>query len=449
MNNKIPYTSVIARLSEITGLPKRQCEDYLREMISLISEQLGAREEIAVPRLGNFRIVRVNPRKSVDVSTGNDIEIAAHNKVNFTPTAALAEEVNELFSMFENQSLPDNFDESLLEANVTIAEEEKVKTNNDGDKADTSIKDGSQQENITFDIITGEDSTEDNGNVVSEYVLEESEQKNETDECITDTDTSKFKTEETPNEINEDIPGDNTEESSKESEEETLPESDSNSVNEISDNSETANCEEPENKIEEESVNGTGEEYITGNDAQYSDSYIYEKPVRKKATFFWGFVAGLVFAAIVVAFLYFTVLSDVLNKDKEVTAQIKDNEVAPITTVDSIDDSQLISGSREEENVADTRPSDMDVNSDTNIIKYDTISRTRYLTTMARDHYGNFNLWPYIYEENKDILGHPDRIRPGTPVRIPDLKKYGVDPKNPEDIAEAKRKGVAIYSRYK
>ncbi len=38
---------------------------------------------------------------------------------------------------------------------------------------------------------------------------------------------------------------------------------------------------------------------------------------------------------------------------------------------------------------------------------------------MAKEHYGNYNLWPYIYEENKAILGHPDRIRPGTKVIVP------------------------------
>ena len=68
---------------------------------------------------------------------------------------------------------------------------------------------------------------------------------------------------------------------------------------------------------------------------------------------------------------------------------------------------------------------------------------------MAKDHYGNYNLWPIIYEENKAFLGHPDRIRPGTRVVVPPLSKYGVDPDNPEDIARAKKKGVEIYARYK
>lgn len=80
---------------------------------------------------------------------------------------------------------------------------------------------------------------------------------------------------------------------------------------------------------------------------------------------------------------------------------------------------------------------------------YDTISTTRYLTTMAKDHYGNYNLWPYIYMENQAFLGHPDRIKPGTQVVIPPLSKYNVDPNNPGDIAKAKKKGIEIYSRYR
>lgn len=80
---------------------------------------------------------------------------------------------------------------------------------------------------------------------------------------------------------------------------------------------------------------------------------------------------------------------------------------------------------------------------------YDTVSTTRYLTTIAREHYGNFNFWPYIYIENDSILGHPDRITPGTRVVVPPLSKYGVDPSRKEDVEAAKKKGLEIYARYK
>jgi len=52
---------------------------------------------------------------------------------------------------------------------------------------------------------------------------------------------------------------------------------------------------------------------------------------------------------------------------------------------------------------------------------YDTVSPTRFLTTIARDHYGRKDFWVFIYEANANHLRHPNRIRPGTKVLIPDL----------------------------
>ena len=117
-----------------------------------------------------------------------------------------------------------------------------------------------------------------------------------------------------------------------------------------------------------------------------------------------------------------------------VERNVEENQVSVVNNESNkINDSQTI--------VANTQPSDQPV--------YDTISRTRFLTTMAKEHYGNFNLWPYIYEENKQILGHPDRIKPGTRVVIPPKEKYGIDPMNEDCIAKAKQKGEEIYARYK
>lgn len=83
-----------------------------------------------------------------------------------------------------------------------------------------------------------------------------------------------------------------------------------------------------------------------------------------------------------------------------------------------------------------------------NAIAYDRVTTTRYLTTMAREYYGNHEFWPYIYEENKSKLGNPNRTTPGTMVVVPSLKKYGVNPKNPADIEKARSMGREIYARY-
>lgn len=81
-------------------------------------------------------------------------------------------------------------------------------------------------------------------------------------------------------------------------------------------------------------------------------------------------------------------------------------------------------------------------------IAYDKIGKDRFLITMSKDYYGDPNFWPYIYEENRVKFGHPDKIRPGSSVTIPNLKKYGVDPKNPADVEKAKKLAKEIYARY-
>ena len=168
--------------------------------------------------------------------------------------------------------------------------------------------------------------------------------------------------------------------------------------------------------------------------------------------FWWGALCGFVAGCLIGIVAMYMMFPGHFSKEDSPEAEVAVTEVAapadPSAAVGSIaaaEDtaSAVVEEPAEEEvqdEVAPTRPSDEKV--------YDTITKTRYLTTMAQDHYGNFNFWPYIYKENQAILGHPDRIRPGTRVVVPKLSKYGVSADNPKDIAAAKRLGVEIYSRY-
>lgn len=78
----------------------------------------------------------------------------------------------------------------------------------------------------------------------------------------------------------------------------------------------------------------------------------------------------------------------------------------------------------------------------------DTVRPGRFLTTMARRHYGSYEFWVYIYEENASRLSHPDRIPVGTVVVIPDRSSYDIDPSSAESIARARRLSREIYSRF-
>ena len=79
-------------------------------------------------------------------------------------------------------------------------------------------------------------------------------------------------------------------------------------------------------------------------------------------------------------------------------------------------------------------------------VRYDTVSRIRYLTTMSREYYGDFRFWVYIYEENKANIDNPNAIAPGTVVVIPAASKYGIDKDNPASVEKAKAKAVEILA---
>jgi len=54
---------------------------------------------------------------------------------------------------------------------------------------------------------------------------------------------------------------------------------------------------------------------------------------------------------------------------------------------------------------------------------FHTVERGETLSKIAKEHYGNANKYPEIFEANKPMLKDPDKIYPGQVLRIPTLKK--------------------------
>lgn len=79
----------------------------------------------------------------------------------------------------------------------------------------------------------------------------------------------------------------------------------------------------------------------------------------------------------------------------------------------------------------------------------DTVRANHFLTTMARHYYGQMEYWAFIYEANKDKLGHPNRTKPGTIVVIPPIEEIRHGDSDDETMRRAKKLGKEIYDRYK
>lgn len=74
----------------------------------------------------------------------------------------------------------------------------------------------------------------------------------------------------------------------------------------------------------------------------------------------------------------------------------------------------------------------------------DTVGGRRYLSVIARQHYGKDIFWVYIYEENKNRISNPNNVPEGLVVVIPPAEKYNIDPASKESVHAAERKANEI-----
>lgn len=97
MNNnlKISLQEFAAAISQEMATDKKNVSAFIDEFQKLILEALEKDKIVKINGLGTFKLVWVNPRKSVNVSTGEPIEIEGHYKLNFSPDKMLQECINE------------------------------------------------------------------------------------------------------------------------------------------------------------------------------------------------------------------------------------------------------------------------------------------------------------------------------------------------------------------
>lgn len=412
MESKITLSQVARLMAPKTGKTAALCEEFLKQLFSKISESLEDGNSVRIKDLGVFKLTAVASRKSVDVTTGESNEIPAHSKIVFVPCKELAAAVNAPFDMFDTVIV----EEEMLEDR--LAEEEAVGNDMVGGE------------------IEGEEIIE--REKASEHVEEvEKEAREELEPVILP-----------PPPVVEDPVAD----SEPADQRDAAPES-------VKPEPIKPESVKPES-IKPESIKPESVDLDPVEQDETEQPVSFHKSRRSFGSgFFWGFAVGLLALLLCGGAFWWLAKDNLLkgvgekdsNADVALVADTEDADAAGINAGElggNVDVSAIadieegVAGDKDKAaDIAPTKPSDSEP-------VYDTISHTRFLTSMAKDHYGNMHLWPYIYEENAKILGHPNRIKPGTRVVIPDLAKYGVDPKSREAIEKGKRKAAEIYARY-
>ena len=137
MNAKISLPELIDQLSRKNNCTKKEAEQFLKEFFSLAADTVIRGENLKINGLGQFRSVWVEPRASVNVRTGEPMEIPGHYKLSFSPDKAMREAVNAPFSCFIPEVLPDD---------VLTDEAVQADENETADEAEDIFIDDSQRE---------------------------------------------------------------------------------------------------------------------------------------------------------------------------------------------------------------------------------------------------------------------------------------------------------------
>ena len=120
MNEKLNTQHIIDSFAEKQHISKRSAEVFVKEFFGLVQEALKQERYVKIKGLGTFRVIEVEDRTSINVNTGERINIGGHDKITFVPDGSVKGLINKPFENFEIVVLNE---ESILE-NTPIEEEE-------------------------------------------------------------------------------------------------------------------------------------------------------------------------------------------------------------------------------------------------------------------------------------------------------------------------------------
>lgn len=402
MNQKITFPELIELMARRQKCSKREAENYLRELMTLMSDVISTGETMKINSLGTFKSVWVEDRVSVNVQTGEPYTIPGHYKLTFTPTKQVRDAVNEPFACFAVEVLPDD-------APILTAERQE---SNDMVDNDDEVQD---------EIVSREEEKAED----KKAVVEQCEQAHLTPECEP--------------EENSCVISDSVEPSNIVVEEKT-----EDTVTEIEEDCAVIAIDEevedtPIIPTEEETApsHTDDENNISDNDKDNAISSTYRKGL------FTGIAVATTIFAIALLLIYLYMARFATSADQQPISVPFDTLQVEEAIADTL-------AMQQDTLVVDTLPLHVEeeaLPSAISPLQVDTIRKGVFLTNISLKHYGHKAFWVYIYEENKNIISNPDLIPIGTVVVIPSAQKYGINAADSASVNRAKEIADEIKAR--
>ena len=387
MNEKISFPDLVGLLSSKMNITKKEAETFLKEFFTVSTEVITSGEELRINGLGLFKPIWVEARGSINIQTGEPVEIPGHYKLSFIPDKVLREAVNAPFSSFSVEVLNDH----VPIEDMTAVPSQDIDENNDI----------CNTENVEL-----QDS-------------KEIREKEEEDEPI----------EPAHEYIQEDKSAD------EESSESTV------SSQEIEKFQEEIIQPESETKVEEKEED-CYEDYLRKSASRKS---FWWGVLSAFGIIIICLAGGIFFmgndSPYVVKIGEYTLSlgkqsidSRPMNNNPESVVLPENKDTVSEMEKDSVLKDSVISASPLA--APEVKP------------VIETIRSGVFLTTLARKYFGHKAFWVYIYEENKDVIKNPNQVPIGTRLTIPSASKYDIDANNRTSVEKAKALAAKIQSRY-
>ena len=387
MNEKISFPDLVGLLSSKMNITKKEAETFLKEFFTVSTEIITSGEELRINGLGLFKPIWVEARGSINIQTGEPVEIPGHYKLSFIPDKVLREAVNAPFSSFSVEVLNDH----VPIEDMTAVPSQDIDENNDI----------CNTENVEL-----QDS-------------KEIREKEEEDEPI----------EPAHEYIQEDKSAD------EESSESTV------SSQEIEKFQEEIIQPESETKVEEIEED-CYEDYLRKSSSRKS---FWWGVLSAFGIIIICLAGGIFFmgndSPYVVKIGEYTLSlgkqsidSRPMNNNPESVVLPENKDTLSEMEKDSVLKDSVISASPLA--APEVKP------------VIETIRSGVFLTTLARKYFGHKAFWVYIYEENKDVIKNPNQVPIGTRLTIPSASKYDIDANNRTSVEKAKALAAKIQSRY-
>ena len=453
---KISSQEIIDLVASKLSVSKRVAEDFLKVLFAIIEEALVEGESVKIKNFGTFKLQWNEPRKSVNVQTGEEIILEGYHKVVFTPDSGLKDIVNEPFAHLEPIELD--------------AQNEPAKPAVNEDETFDPLRIFNEQANEIKDILSEINALSKPKEVAPEVSTEFTSAKHIP---VVEDYFSEIKVDDVvPEEQILTIPNDvhDTEEEIvlevTESKDvvvtvaDVLPEVANNTITIEAESATTAIVDEiADVKVDEKQI----EPVIASADA---NNRVYKK--KRKLRWLWftllivlllkvGFITNYYLSSATRCWIKYDLLSDEYRQKLDVIDEHAYNlfnkiaswfPAAPketnVIVLDSVSVSNNIDPVDSVEMPAEKEPVDsLQILFDQprvykEFLGSEKIQEGSMLTHFAKRYYGKKEFWVYIYEANKDHIEHPDRIPMGTLIRVPKVDKRLIDANNQRCIDKAK-----------